>query len=153
MKAKIQSKLERGCLNFPSLWGMPGIVLPRIIAAIRTIILSLSNHWWQMTCKPTALFKYVPGENSILLPELSWGLSPSSGRWLFSAFPAQSSALRILSSPFTLCRINCRSCWNEREKELWNEHHRLPPPQRRWASGEEKHPWREIFQSSGLEGC
>lgn len=153
MKAKIQCKLETGMFKFLSLWGMPGMVLPGIIAAIGTIIPSpgvvTDGRWMQANglIQICTRGKFHP--SSRILP----GLSSSSYGGLSGAFPAPSSPLNILYPSSTLCRINCRSCWNERKKELLNQDHHLPPPQRRWTFSEKKCSWRGVFESSILDRC
>lgn len=132
---------------------MPGTLLPRIIAAIGTVIPSprvvtdgkrmQANGFIQICTRG----KFHPSSR------IPWDShSPAMGdSWV--PFLLHPLPLSILCPSFTLCRINYRSCWNKRKKEPLNKDHHLPPPQRRWTFSEKKCSWRDVFESSIPDRC
>lgn len=153
MKAKIQCKLETGMFKFLlSLRHARNGSSKNNSCHRNGNPLSQSSHWWQANASQRLYSNMYQGKIPSFFQN-SLGLSFSSYGWLLGAFPAPSSPLSILCPSFTLCRINCRSCWNKRKKEPLNKDHHLPPPQRRWTFSEKKCSWRDVFESSILDRC
>lgn len=118
------------CFNFPSLWGMPEMILPRTIAAIRAIILSprvITDGRWpagqllysNMYQGKIPSFQNSPRESHPPFVTLQCLFYPVlSPQYPFSSFHTLQKKLRVLLK------------WN---KKLLNQDLHLLPPQKRWA--------------------